>query len=140
MAKYTGKPTTVNLPAQTISDKFADMSVFNDKISSLPEDIRQQMGELTFTTDTVCMDTRQAGKVEFKVTERDNSHIVLACAFPLRIQLVINLCPADGNPDSTQVSTDVDIDIPAMLRPLIGPQMQKVADHFSTAMGNMAGL
>ena len=35
---------------------------------------------------------------------------------------------------------DVDIDIPAMLRPLIGPQMQKVADQFGSAMGNIAGL
>ncbi|MGM9852388.1 MAG: hypothetical protein ACI30N_00250 [Muribaculaceae bacterium] len=140
MTKYSGKASIVNLPAAEISGKFADMTAFNDKLAGMPEDVRQKMGELTFTRDTVCMDTRQAGKITFKVTERDDRHIVLACAFPLRIDLVINLNPVAGEPDRTEVSTDVDIDIPAMLRPIIGPQMQKVADHFGAAMGNIAGL
>ena len=121
-----------------ISDKFADMSTFNDKLAGMPEDVRKHMGDLTFTRDSVCMDTKQAGKVVFKVTERDDRHIVLACSFPF--SLPINLSPVAADAAKTEVSTDVDIEIPAMLRPIIGPQMQKVADHFSTAMGSIASL
>ena len=140
MTKYTGKTSVVNLPAAEISDKFADMSTFNDKLAGMPEDVRKHMGNLTFTRDSVCMDTKQAGKVVFKVTERDDRHIVLACSFPLPISLTINLSPVADDAAKTEVSTDVDIEIPAMLRPIIGPQMQKVADHFSTAMGSIASL
>lgn len=140
MTKYTGKTSVVNLPAAEISDKFADMSTFNDKLAGTPEDVRKHMGDLTFTRDSVCMDTKQAGKVVFKVTERDDRHIVLACSFPLPISLTINLSPVADDAAKTEVSTDVDIEIPAMLRPIIGPQMQKVADHFSTAMGSIAKL
>lgn len=140
MTKYTGKTSVVNLPAAEISDKFADMSTFNDKLAGMPEDVRKHMGDLTFTRDSVCMDTKQAGKVVFKVTERDDRHIVLACSFPLPISLTINLSPVADDAAKTEVSTDVDIEIPAMLRPIIGPQMQKVADHFSTAMGSIASL
>ena len=140
MTKYTGKTSVVNLPAAEISDKFADMSTFNDKLAGMPEDVRKHMGDLTFTRDSVCMDTKQAGKVVFKVTERDDRHIVLACSFPLPISLTINLSPVADDAAKTEVSTDVDIEIPAMLRPIIGPQMKKVADHFSTAMGSIASL
>lgn len=140
MTKYTGKTSVVNLPATEISDKFADMSTFNDKLAGMPEDVRKHMGDLTFTRDSVCMDTKQAGKVVFKVTERDDRHIVLACSFPLPISLTLNLSPVADDAAKTEVSTDVDIEIPAMLRPIIGPQMQKVADHFSTAMGSIAKL
>lgn len=140
MTKYTGKTSVVNLAAAEISDKFADMSTFNDKLAGMPEDVRKHMGDLTFTRDSVCMDTKQAGKVVFKVTERDDRHIVLACSFPLPISLTINLSPVAADAAKTEVSTDVDIEIPAMLRPIIGPQMQKVADHFSTAMGSIASL
>lgn len=140
MAKYTGKTSVVNLPAAEISDKFADMSTFNNKLAGMPEDVRKHMGDLTFTSDSVCMDTKQAGKVVFKVTERDDRHIVLACSFPLPISLTINLSPVADDAAKTEVSTDVDIEIPAMLRPIIGPQMQKVVDHFSTAMGSIAKL
>ena len=140
MTKYTGKTSVVNLPVAEISDKFADMSTFNDKLAGMPEDVRKHMGDLTFTSDSVCMDTKQAGKVVFKVTERDDRHIVLACSFPLPISLTIHLSPVADDAAQTEVSTDVDIEIPAMLRPIIGPQMQKVADHFSTAMGSIAKL
>lgn len=140
MTKYTGKTSVVNLPTAEISDKFADMSTFNDKLAGMPEDVRKHMGDLTFTRDSVCMDTKQAGKVVFKVTERDDRHIVLACSFPLPISLTLNLSPVADDAAKTEVSTDVDIEIPAMLRPIIGPQMQKVADHFSTAMGSIAKL
>ena len=140
MTKYTGKTSVVNLPAAEISDKFADMSTFNDKLAGMPEDVRKHMGDLTFTRDSVCMDTKQAGKVVFKVTERDDRHIVLACSFPLPISLTINLSPVADDAAKTEMWTDVDIEIPAMLRPIIGPQMQKVADHFSTAMGSIASL
>ena len=140
MTKYTGKTSVVNLPAAEISDKYADMSTFNDKLAGMPEDVRKHMGDLTFTRDSVCMDTKQAGKVVFKVTERDDRHIVLACSFPLPISLTLNLSPVADDAAKTEVSTDVDIEIPAMLRPIIGPQMQKVADHFSTAMGSIASL
>lgn len=140
MTKYTGKTSIVNLPTSEISDKFADMSTFNDKLAGMPEDVRKHMGDLTFTRDSVCMDTKQAGKVVFKVTERDDRHIVLACSFPLPISLTLNLSPVADDAAKTEVSTDVDIEIPAMLRPIIGPQMQKVADHFSTAMGSIAKL
>ena len=116
------------------------MSTFNDKLAGMPEDVRKHMGDLTFTRDSVCMDTKQAGKVVFKVTERDDRHIVLACSCPLPISLTLNLSPVADDAAKTEVSTDVDIEIPAMLRPIIGPQMQKVADHFSTAMGSIASL
>ena len=47
----------------------------------------------------------------------------------------------DYTPDgenSTEVSTSIDIQLPAMLKPFLGPQIQKAADQFGVMMGKIA--
>jgi hypothetical protein len=48
----------------------------------------------------------------------------------------VNLTPLTA--DSTEVTTDIDINIPAMLRPFIAPHMQRAADQFGTLMAKVA--
>lgn len=140
MAKYTGTPATVNLPAPAIADKFRDMTAFSDKIENMPADLRDRMGDLSFTRDTITMETRQVGRIVFTVTECTDRKVRMECTFPMRIEIALDLNPVAGEPEKTEAVTEVDIDIPAILRPIIGPQMQKVADHFGTAMSRMAEL
>lgn len=140
MARYTGSPATVNLPADKIAEKFSDMTVFADKIDNMPEDVRKRIGDLSFTRDTITMVSKQVGSIVFTVTECTDKVVRMSCTFPLRIELSLTLNPVEGQSDKTEVVTDVDINIPAMLRPIIGPQMQKVADHFGSALGHVAGL
>jgi hypothetical protein len=40
--------------------------------------------------------------------------------------------------ERTEVTTDIDINIPAMLRPFIAPHMQRAADQFGELMGKVA--
>ena len=41
-------------------------------------------------------------------------------------------------PDSSSVQTQIDVEIPAMLRPLIGPQLQKAADKFGELIAGLS--
>lgn len=139
MSTYTGKPVTVNIPAEAISEKFADLTQFESRMENMPEAYRSRMGNVSFTADSITMRNPQVGAVCFRVVERTAEKVVLQCDSPLPIRLTLNLAAANANSSATTVTTDVDVELPAMLKPFIGPHMQKVADEFSTMMGSLAG-
>lgn len=138
MSTYTGKPVVVNVPAQVISDKFADLNTFADRMDKFPEDVRKKIGNLSFTSDSISMTNPQVGQITFTVTERTPELVRMECRSPLPIALTIHLTPVADKPENTSVVTDVDVEIPAMLRPFIAPHMQRAADEFGTMIGSLA--
>lgn len=136
MANYKGKPVTVNSSAQAIADRFSDLSALNSYVDKLPEAERQKIGDVEFEKDAISIKNPQIGSLRFAVTECSPKVIKLACASPIAMSLRVDLSPIDDN--RTEVATDIDINIPAMLRPFIAPQMQRAADQFGTLMAKVA--
>lgn len=138
MSTYTGKTVRVNVAPSVIAQKFSDLTQLSGAMDNLPEDYRRRMGEMKFTPDSIIMENAQFGQVIFRVTEHSNDAVRMECNQPMHMQLTIHMQPVDEN--ATDVTTDVDIDIPAMLKPFVAPHMQKVADQMSTMMGNLAAV
>ena len=40
--------------------------------------------------------------------------------------------------DFSEVTSQIDVEIPAMLRPLVGPQLQKAADKFGELIAGLS--
>ncbi len=139
MAKYKGTAVTVNHPAQQIFDKVSDFSTFQERIDQLPDDARQKLPEVRFTTDTITINAPAVGELTFKVVELVSPVLMRMVAenAPVPINININLTPVSD--ESTEVVTELDVEIPAMLRPLIGNRMQEAADKFGKLFGNLFG-
>lgn len=136
MSQYTSKPVTVGRPAQFIADKFADLSMFGGALDSMPESERAKIGDVKFTQDSIEIDTKQVGTIKFQVVERTPSKVVMnAVGSPVPLNLIVNL-KALGE-DSTEITTAIDVEIPAMLRPMIGGAMQKAVDQFGDLMAKL---
>jgi hypothetical protein len=52
----------------------------------------------------------------------------------MKMQLILK--PIDAS--SSEVSAQIEVDIPAMLRPLVGPQLQKAADEFGKLIAGLS--
>ncbi len=136
MAKYKSKAVTVSRPAQFIVDKFADLSSFGQALDSMSEADRARVGDVKFEKDAITIDTKQVGTISFKVVERTPSRVVMsAVGSPVPLDLSVDLTP-EGE-DSTQIVTSIDVEIPAMLRPMIGGAMQKAVDQFGDLMAKL---
>lgn len=136
MAEYKSKPVTVGRPAEYISEKFADLSAFGSSLDSLPESERAKIGDVKFDKDSITLDTKQVGKISFKVTERSPKRVVMnAVGSPVPLNLCVNLTPLGD--DATEIETVIDVEIPAMLRPLIGGAMQKAVDQFGDLLAKL---
>lgn len=136
MAEYRSKAVTVGRSAQFIADKFADLSSFGTALESMPESERAKIGDVKFEKDSITIDTKQVGTISFKVTERSPKRVVMnAVGSPVPLDLCVNLTPLGD--ESTEIVTSIDVEIPAMLRPLIGGAMQKAVDQFGALMAKL---
>lgn len=128
---------TVNCPAATLASKFDDFTTLNERLENLPEEERARIGEVTFTKDSMVITTPQVGKIELTVTERTPESLTLSTAnFPVQLALRVHYKPLDA--EKTEVQGFIDADIPVMLKPLVGPMLQKTADQFGALFSRLA--
>lgn len=137
MAKYASKPVAVNQPVEVLFDRFSDVSLFQQRINEIPEEERAKIGDVTFEADAICINTPQVSQLKFKVTERTApGHIVFsAVGSPIPLAMMIDITATSES--TSEVVTAIDVEIPAMLRPLIGGKMQEAADKFGEMIGRL---
>lgn len=134
MATYSGRATRVAQPAQAIYERIADVGAYQKRIDSLPEEARAKLGEVKFTDDAIHIHAQPVGEICFKVTERRPCELVRLEAeqSPVPFIIDITVTPDPASPGSASlVSTTLNVDIPAMLKPMVGGRLQEAADKFS---------
>lgn len=137
MTSYTSTPKEVDMPASAIYARISDFSKFEDLIARLPEEVRSQLGEVKFTTDTIVIPHNMLGQITLRVSERvpDKRIALKAENAPVPMFMAINL--EAKTPELTEVQTAIDVDIPAMLKPMIGPKIEPMLKQSAEKFGEM---
>ena len=131
MSKYSSQPVVVKRSAETIAEQFADFRRLQSALDNLPADEKAKVGDVSFTEDTIKISTQQVGEIKFKVDRRTPEAISLkAEKSPVPMNLILEMKPVDA--ESTELTGVIDVDIPMMLRPIVGPTLQKAADQFGS--------
>lgn len=138
MSTYSSKPAVINRPAAEIFDRFSDLTRLQDQLNNLPPEQLARIGDVKFSADSIAISTPQVGEIKFQVIERvAPTKIVFGSpSSPISLSMTLALKPLDQ--DSTEVVTSIDVDIPVMLRPLIGGKLQEAADQFSKLMSQLS--
>ncbi|MDE6038688.1 MAG: hypothetical protein K2F75_01730, partial [Paramuribaculum sp.] len=110
-----------------------------ERLNELPEAARQKLGEVKFTSDRMIINAPAVGEIAFVIAERvPNTLLRLAAEnSPLPFNIVMNFI--EKSPDTTEVQTNLDVDIPPMLRPMVGGKLQQAADKFGEMFSNFFG-
>lgn len=137
MSKYSGKPTVVNRPNTELYSKLSNVDAMRQRFEEIPEDIKAKAGQLRFEDERLIIVTPQVGEISFIVKERKEPEKIVYSAekSPLPLDLVVEL--KENTPDTTQVTTSIEVDLPLMLRPLVGPQMQMAADKLAELIAQL---
>ncbi len=137
MSTYTSKPAIVNRPADELSAKFSDFTKLQETLENLSADQKAQVGDVSFTEDSIKISTPQVGEIILKAVERSSSRVRLeAQSSPVPMNLIVDFKAVSA--DTTEVTGTIDVDLPMMLRPLVGPTLQKAADQFGSLFANLA--
>ena len=134
MAKYTGKPATINRPIAELYAQFSDMSRLKGALEKANPEQASKMGNVEVGEDYMAINNPQVGQIKFQVTERiEPTRIAFsAVQSPLPVSMSINL--KEITPETTEVSTVLEMEIPMVMKALVGPKLQKVADQFGEMM------
>lgn len=137
MATYSSKPSVVSIPAAVLAEKFGDFRTMQEKLDSMPEAERQRVGDVAFTEDSIVITTPQVGAITLRATERTADRVVMqAEGSPMPMSITVDFHPLSDN--ETEVVGTMEVEIPAMLRPLVGPALQKAVDQFGNLFASLA--
>lgn len=138
MSRYESKTVTVDKPAQEMFDRFNDLSVFEKRIDELPAEQRAQLGEVHFDKNSISIVTPQVGELKFEIIERHAPDRIVFGSPSSPIPLTMSVNFKALTPESTEIATVIDVDIPVMLRPFVGPKLQQAADKFGEMISNLS--
>lgn len=138
MTTYSSKAIELPMSAAMVYDRLSDISAFQVKIDQLPDDVKSKIGSVRFTDDSIIINAAPVGDMVLKVTERvpEKRVAFTAQGAPVPLIMAINIeALAD---DKATVKTAIDVEIPAMLRPMVGPKLQEAAEKFGDMIRNLA--
>lgn len=140
MAIYSSGEVNLNTSAPNVFDKLSNLENLQgmlDKVPAdrIPEDKRQMFENIRITPDTIEVPGGPMGNLVFRVTERIAPSLIKLKGegIPIEMALILHLTPISDSSSSAKV--DVDINLPAMLKPMVGGQIQKIANQFGEVLG-----
>jgi len=136
MATYKAKPVKIGRSAGYIAGQFSDLTRLQGALNALPEAERSKVGDVRFTADSIVMQTSQVGEIRFNVKERTPSRVAFeAGGLPMPVIIAADIEPQGDS--ASEVTASLDIDIPAVLRPMVGGTMQKAVDQFAELIARL---
>lgn len=138
MAGYTGKTAHVEVAKDKVYERLSDFSAYNEMLEKLPAEAREKIGNVKFTPDAILIEAAPVGEIKLSVTERIPGERVVLTAenSPVPMHLTVALGESGTGTDLTPT---IDVEVPAMLKPFVGPKMQQAADQFGAMLSNLLG-
>lgn len=140
MAIYNSDNVTLHASANAVFDKLSNLENLKgmlDKVPAerIPEDKRAMFENIKITPDTIEVPGGPMGNLTFRVVERVAPSLIKLQGegIPLQMALALHISPLTDSTSSAKV--EIDINIPAMLKPMVGGQIQKIANQFGDVLG-----
>ena len=140
MAKFESSPVTVQIPADQIFSRFNDLTELQQMLEKLPDEARAKIGDVKFEKDSITIQTTQVGEIKFVVKERVEPEKVVFGTESSPVPLTLTARLKAVGADATEIKAETDVEIPAMLKPLIGGAMQKATDQFGQLIAQLASV
>ena len=140
MSTYSSGNVTLNAPASVVFNKLSNLENLQDMLNKvpadkIPADKRQMFENIKITPDTLEVPGGPMGNLLFRVIERVEPSLIKLRGegIPVEMSLALHVSPLTDTTSSAKV--DLDINIPAMLKPMVGGQIQKIANQFGDVLG-----
>ena len=139
MATYSSSNVTLQASADAVFSKLSNLENLKsllDKVPAdkIPEDKRGMFENIRITPDSIAVPGGPMGNIKFRVAEKVEPSLISLKGegVPINMSLVLHITPISESSSSAKV--DFNLDIPALLKPMIGGQIQKIADQFSQVL------
>lgn len=139
MATYKSEKVGIAYPAETVYTKLSNLEGLSSMLKDIPEDKvpadkLAMLEQVKVTPDTISFPGGPVGDVTLKVVEKKESVLIRleGVGTPVPMGLSLNVLPL--TPDTCEAYVEIDVQIPAMLKPMVNGPLQQMADQFGTML------
>lgn len=136
MATYKSEVVSLAYPAETVFGKLSNLEglggvLKNIPTDQIPADQMAMLDKVKVTPDTISFPGGPAGDITLKVAETVSPTMIRmeGIGTPVPLSLTLNISPL--TPETCETFVQIDIQIPAMLKPMVNGPLQKMADQFA---------
>lgn len=139
MAKYKSEEVPLKASAQNVFQRLSNLGSLKSMLADLPADQipadkRDILENIKLSDDCIELPGGPVGSIRLRVVEQKAPVCIRLKGegTPVPLGLQLNVIPVDDA--SCRAMAEVDIDIPAMLRPMIAGPMQKMTEQFAQVL------
>lgn len=139
MATYKSETKRVEASAQQVYSKLSDLGSLKTVIDNIPEekipaDKRQMMEQIRITSDSIALPAGPVGEIRLQVSRLEPFSRIELSGVGTPVPLTLGVRISDLGEDCAEVQVVLDIEIPMMLKPMVGGTLQKMVDEFASVM------
>ena len=138
MATYKSDDVTLLAPAEKVFAKLDNLEGLGDMIKNapadqIPDDKRQMLEGISVTADTITFPAGPMGALTLRKTQSLAPTLIRleGDGGPVPMSLTLNIIPMGE--ESSKANVEIDLQIPAMLKPMVSGPMKKM----TTELANM---
>ena len=136
MASFKSEEVTLGAPAESVFEKLDNLEGLGDMIKNapadqIPEDKRAMLEQIVVTNDTISLPAGPMGAITLKKTESVKPTLIKleGEATPVPMSLSLHILPIGE--ETSAASVEFDLQIPAMLKPMISGPLKKMTEEFA---------
>lgn len=139
MATFKSDITLVQGSAQTVFSKFSNLENLKSLLEripadQIPDDKREMFDNLEITSDSLTIPAGPVGVLTLRLTEKVEPTLIRLEGenTPVPVSLMLHIMPEGESNCNVQV--EIDLAIPAMLKPMVSGPVKKIVDQFAQVM------
>lgn len=139
MATYKSDKINLAYPATAVYDKLSNLEglaglLKNVPADRIPDDKKEMLDRVKITGDTISFPGGPIGDITLKVTERKSPELVRleGVGTPVPLSLELHVFPLSA--ETCEAYVEIDVQIPAMLKPMVNGPLQQMADQFGVML------
>lgn len=137
MAKYSSQPVSINGTQADVYNKISNLGAYQELLDQMPDDLRQKAGDVRFTDEAIIINANPVGEIRLEIIDRHEPDLIKLKASNAPVPMFLSLELDKETDSTTKLVSVIEVDVPAILKPMIGPKMQEAANQMATLVGRL---
>lgn len=142
MAIYKSEEVAIQAPAEAVYAKLSNFEGLADILRNapadkIPADKKELFDQISVTSDSISFPAGPAGNLTMKLAEKREPSLVRMEGVNSPVPLSMTLYITPTGTETSEAMVEIDIKIPAMLKPMIGGTMQKMVGEFARMLRSL---
>ena len=142
MAEFKSKETPISASAEAVYKKLSNLEGLKELLSRVPEDQipadqRDLFSQIKITSDTLSFPAGPVGELTLRLAETVEPTFIRleGVGTPVPMGLMLHIHPSTEVSCSAEVA--VDLQIPAMLKPMVSGPLKNMVEQFANMLRNL---